>query len=130
MRERTRTRGAGGAYAAPVPRVKRTLHAMVGIPKSSSSLSISALLSDDHTDLEPLSATDTVQAIALAYRPTRLAAAASHPMCAFALSRILRSPYLADSGEPIPCSPYIPTSCVSGHEPAAREVRTQLPCRG
>ena len=22
------------------------------------------------------------------------------------------------------------TSCVSGHEPAAREVRTQLPCRG
>ena len=29
MRERTRARGAGGAYAAPVPRVKRTLHALV-----------------------------------------------------------------------------------------------------
>mgnify|MGYP003610161043 CR=1 FL=1 len=31
MRERTRTCGAGGAYAAPVPRVKRTLDAIVGI---------------------------------------------------------------------------------------------------
>jgi hypothetical protein len=36
MRERTRTRGAGGAYAAPVPRVKRTLHAFVGALHSSS----------------------------------------------------------------------------------------------
>ena len=34
MRERTRTCGAGGAYAAPVPRVKRTLDALVGAPDS------------------------------------------------------------------------------------------------